>query len=364
MPDALYQAAEQLAPAPPRTNFFDPAAGQSIISRYANTRRAGAGLEALGKATEGFATAQMRAEDQQLQRDAAERNRTIFDRETQDFQEKQDFKAQRGDFLTKIGALDPMADDYQNVVGEIIRGVPEVAMKDDAVQAILAAKNRAWENAQRDKEREAYRRQAYDERDKDYEDRVLVSAAEAGLTPAEITKFKKPDGRYDVLGIAFESGRRQRETTPSRTKPVDVMDQMEKAVAPLLTDTGAFPTGTMWVAQAGTVDSGDKKGQSNMDAAGRAQAEAWDKNRAMSELEAARGYRTPKQFADVMDEFRAKNGLPPLTDLQKQRRMELWKVANGGAKQLDEAGALELLKQAKGDKELARKLARDAGYSF
>jgi hypothetical protein len=376
MPDALQQAAQQLAPPPARTNFFDPAAGQTVISRYANVKRAGEGLEALGKATTGLADAQLRMEDQQLQREAAMRNKTIFDRESQTYQEQQDFKTERGNFLSQIGGLDPMSPDFQASVAELISGVPEVAMRDDAVQAILAAKNRAWESAQREKEREDYRRQVLEERNRDSEQRQAVRLASLGLKPEEFVF--DPSGELDVVMSTAKAIEKRGSVKSAEERAKDAAEEakntpekLKAAAEPLLTDTTAFPTGEMNLARVKASTAKDASQEAV------AQARAWDKNREVAELEAAKGYETANEYANLLDKYLADSKLPALTSQQKEKRRALWRVANGGGdaptaptastaqtKQLDEAGARELLKQAKGDKELARKLARDAGYSF
>jgi hypothetical protein len=318
MPDALQQAAQQLAPPPARTNFFDPAAGQTVISRYANVKRAGEGLEALGKATTGLADAQLRMEDQQLQREAAMRNKTIFDRESQTYQEQQDFKTERGNFLSQIGGLDPMSPDFQTSVAELISGVPEVAMRDDAVQAILAAKNRAWENAQREKEREDYRRQVIEERDKDYEDRVMVGAAQAGLKPEDLAKFKKADGRYDIFGIAFESGRRERELKPAKKE--DYSAEIEKRAKQALADQAAFPSQeSLFIQQYGAEANGSPNKAKNP--AAYQAAKEYDSDRFSSELESARS----------MEEDEYVGKVPGLSPKLQAKRKALWKVANEGS---------------------------------
>ncbi len=315
MPDALYQAAEQLAPAPARTNFFDPAAGQDIISRYANTRRAGAGLDALGKAASGYAADQLRAEDQQLQRETAERNKTIFDRDTAAYNEQQGFKTERGDFLSKIAGLDPLAPDYQTTVGELISGVPEVAMKDDAVQAILHAKNSAWEDAQRTREREQYRQDVRKERDADMDQRHAVRLASLGLKPDEFV-FDPQTGDLDVIASTAKAVEKKGSVRDVEKE----LGAAEKDIKTAISDQDAFPSQkSNFIRQYGASDTGEpNKAKSPLEYQ---KALEYDSNQFDSELNSARNM-------TLGDYLKAVPGLKPA---QQAKRKALWEHANQSA---------------------------------
>jgi hypothetical protein len=327
MPDALYQAADQLAPAPPRTNFFDPAASQTILSRYANTRRSAAGLEALGKATGDLADAQMRMEDQQLQREAADRNRTIFDRETQDYQDKQNFKKSQGQFLISLAGLNPEDAKFQDHVSELLAGANEVIVQDPAAQAILHAKNAAWENMQRQRVQEDYRKQIRDEARANSDQRNAVKLASQGLKPEEFV-YDPVTQELDVVASMAKAVEKKGTTKSAEETAKEAEkepDRIKKAVEPLLMDLDAFPTGAMAVGREGVDASGEPKASQEA----RIKAKAWDENRPLAEIEAAKGYKTAEAYANAMDTYLSSRNLPGLTSDQKAKRRALWWLATG-----------------------------------
>ncbi len=336
MPDPLALAAEQMAPAPARTNFFDPAAGQTIISRYANTKRANEGLEALGKAASGYADSQMalenqqmrrddqaiqrqgleaRLEDQRLQRETAERNRTVFDRETLKYDEEQQAKEGQGEFLTALAGLDPTDPEFQGKVSELIAGANDVIVKDSAAQAILQFKNRAWDNQNRRKEQEL---------------RPAVRLASLGLRPEEFV-YDELTGDLDIVSStvkAYEkkgSAKSAEEQTKDAEKASDP-EVLKKAVAPMLLDLSAFPTAEMNLARQGFNKTDNKAPTEAI-----VRAEDFDKNRPLAELQAARAQPSADAYANMMDKYLSDNKLAALTEGQKAKRKALWNLANGKA---------------------------------
>lgn len=148
--DPLTYAAEQLAPARATTNFFDPAPGQNVISRYANS-----GI-ALSGATDAldFQTKQAAAQREMAR---AQRDALLADREDVEYAERQDFKAQRGEFLDQLATIDPTADDFDEQSSALLSSLPAGALEDDAVKALLSHKSRIADSIRTEREMEARR---------------------------------------------------------------------------------------------------------------------------------------------------------------------------------------------------------------
>lgn len=328
MPDPLALAAEQMAPAPARTNFFDPAAGQTIISRYANTKRANEGLEALGKAVSGYADSQMalenqqmrrddqaiqrqgleaRLEDQRLQRETAERNRTVFDRETLKYDEEQQAKEGQGEFLTALAGLDPTDPEFQGKVSELIAGANDVIVKDAAAQAILQFKNRAWENQNRRKEQEL---------------RPAVRLASLGLKPEEFV-YDELTGDLDVVSSTVRAYEKKGSAKSAEEQAKDAekaATDLEKDTKTLIADSTVFPS---QVSNYMRAYGADEKGGPNKAAKPLEyqQAEEYDANKYESELNSAKNM-TLEQYVDAV---------PGLKSAQQAKRKAVWELANGKA---------------------------------
>lgn len=384
MPDALTSAAEEMAPSRPTTNYFNPAAGQSIISRYANAKR--------GAVDSGFAA------DAADKLRESNRRASLWDQEQADYHDKQDFKAQRGEFLTKLAELHHDDPDYESKRDEILAASPELAAKDDAVRDMLTFKDRSFDARRQTKDRQDYQKNMLDARSTRYEQSALTKAAEAGLTPDEIENFRTPEGDLDIIGIAHASGQRSRTEKKEDTKEMiierarvakenrDTTDATDRRNYEAFSqsvkgDTLAFPSQmSALVHQFGKEPSEIATDHPDLYEA----AVTYDKNKPNAEIESARNMRRT-EFVNkgwVKDEKTGKilSGADLPTALQVKRE-NLWDFANkqgeyapkgetsaapgaGAAKTLDADTGMQFLKDAGGDREKARQMARDAGYTF
>ncbi len=247
--DALTQATEQLAPARASTNFFDPTQGQDVLSRYASARTAAEGAAVANEAATRLAASRIDR--------AAERRRTmLFDRDEKDYQEKTDFKAQRGEFLSQLSQIDPNAEDYDTAVTEFVSKLPPAALQDDAVQAILSHKNRVADSIRQEKEMRARTDYSFDQRRKMQQEKALTRFAEMGLPPEKVVR--DADGNIDEVETAFLAGRAASEAKKGDTKEIIAerakvsaeaqaaktaeIDRRKSVMEVGVADQGAFPS--------------------------------------------------------------------------------------------------------------------------
>lgn len=325
--DPLLDAAEQLAPAPPSTNFFDPTDAQNIISRYGNSR---IGLQE----SEALAGATSRLTQSRFDRIRQNRADQAWDRDEQDFLDKQDFKAQRGEFLSQIGQIDPTADDYLDQRDALLAGLPKEALEDDAFQAILSSRDQKARELIAQRDREDYQRRAIESRSLGQEQKLATRWASMGLPPDELESLRDPvTGELDVVEASFLAGERARSLKADTVRQAQDFRREMKAEKDLtaaekelrtvtkesLADTTAFVP--QLESLRSRLDPKNKLSNKDLQAKDPAAYEAatsWDRNQFNSELEAARD--------STEEEYVAKGG-GKLTDDQKSKRRRLWKVA-------------------------------------
>ena len=203
MADPLTNAAESLAPSRASTNFFDPRATENIVSRYANTRIAGAAAQESGDAASRLA-------ESRLRRLELSRANTKWDEDRQEHADREDWKAKKGEFLLEFGTkLDPEADDYEDRRVEMFSKLPDVARNDPAVHAIVAAKDARRERLMQARDREALKEEARQAHQAELHEKIAMEAAEAGVSPDEIQAFVRPDKSIDLLSLGYEVGKRK-----------------------------------------------------------------------------------------------------------------------------------------------------------
>lgn len=378
MADPLTLAAEQLAPSRASTNFFDPAAGQDILSRYANTRIAGEGSATVAEASSRLADDRMkRAEDR--------RRTTAWDRDEAEYQEKQEFKAGRGEFLEKIALIDPLADDYDDMISSITSAMPPAALKDDGVVALLTHKNRLADSARTEREMQQRRKETLDDRFKVEKFKRSNDPRLSVLTPEEHKSFETTDG-YDFVGAGILADTKKREkdiadkkeiisTTQDYKANKEAADKRRKDTRGLIEgDRTAFRSqlDVLRSQNPGVSDEDLKKEVPQEYAA----AALWDKNPYASELGAAYNRATAEEYVNLASD--------KLTKEQKDKRRAVWKLAReiydgeteetvpdakpaapatpAAPKTLTPEAKADILKRAGGDPQKAKQIAIAEGY--
>lgn len=206
MADPLSTVAEQFVPTPASRSFFDPTEAGDIISRYATTNRV-----------------QAAARDELKDAIALERldqSRQIWDRETLEYQDQQDFKANRGNLLESLASLDPEAEDYETQVSGFLATAPQVAAGDDAVQALLKVKQDRFGNIQRQRLQQADDLRREREAERRVGTQVQRTLAAQGFDPSPF--IKQDTGDFDIDGAL--------QAMAKRTEAKDVDSLRRKAL--------------------------------------------------------------------------------------------------------------------------------------
>lgn len=380
--DALTQAAGELAPRE-RTNYFDPQVPASIIARYANAGMAAEDAALADKAARGLEASRFERADQAIARQRQKRQLTEWDRADVEHQNTQDYRAQRGEFLSKLAGLDPNAEDYETQRSQLYAELPIEAQKDDAVRDIVAAKDKVSQNRLAIKEREDYRKSILDERDAQNEQAAAARAAEAGLTLEEINGFRDPaTKRVDPVALSYAAGNRSREIRGNALEQTRAPSKEEKAAKQdieeakiLLADQKAFPRQIPQFYAKYSQEGDNTTDAQSRNRADYEAAKAYDENPYASEVNSARNM-AKQEYVNV-------GGMKNVDAKLKDKREAFWLHANAGkgeapaaapaaavkgvktaAKVLDAAAAAKFKEAAKGDRALAEKLAREAGYEF
>lgn len=322
MADALYQAAEQLAPSRPSTNFFDPSASQGVISRWANTQTEKQGLDLVDDA-------QSRIASNRMQRAADRRKLAEWDQDEIEHQDRQAFKAQRGEFLEQIAMIDPTADDYDAQRDMVLKTVPEIALKDDAVQAMLSAKDKRFADRQDFAQREQLQRAGYDLRREQETQRNTLALAKTGLPPEEYVL--DADGRIDfpetmVKAVHFNRGVKKEDAKELMTEKAQIRESLaakgeaaqnrKKVIEANLQDQEAFPTQLMGLVNQYGVGEADLKKDNPKEYQA---AKEYDSKRSQSEMASALSRTNMEEYVNLV---------PGLNDIQKNKRREFWKTAH------------------------------------
>lgn len=338
MATAFETAAEQVAPSRASTNFFDPAAGQSVISRYANAGRevADAGLAA--EASDRL----LRSREDRLLR---QRQRVEWDRDDQEYKEKQEFKAQRGQFLEAIGSLDPEAEDFETQLSDLYKTLPPAAVQDDAVSAMVAWKQKVYQDRLNERDMAARGEDAFNRRVEMENRKAKTKTLLSGLAPEEIDKLRDPvTGEVDMDQAIYLAGQKSRENkkadqleVAAKKREWKIEDAKDVDLSPKLRemktlakehaegDPAAFPNQLEVL----------RRSLSTTDDKGNVKPVSEDKLKKDPRYEAARRYEAKKFISELesarnsptADAYVALAG-DGLTEDAKNKRRTLWTVAN------------------------------------
>lgn len=413
MADPLSEYADRTVPAP--TNYFDPAAAQTIISRYANTRAERGVLDAVADTT--ARRQQITMNDQRIARDAA-----LMTQEDDDYRAKNEALKGRGDFLrTMAKDLDPRDPGYNKKVTELMATIPPELAADESVRGVLHSMN-----AEADDYRSQENARVSGERMLDRQQQMFREKSQFGLKnikPEDLANAPRlADGSPDLqyLGAvnnererAYREGeftRKQGLSLQGKLQVIDAKELSKKGQARranvqrfIVEDKAAFPprfvnevvqefskTRKAGAPKATTFDlENDPEWKGKLRA-----AQQRDNNPLNSELSSAFAYDDPDTYINLV---------PKLSDSQKERRRQVWEHAHRdeaveespgepGApvvppamavpattapapapaptqapatkNPLTREAAAQFKDKAKGDRALAEKLAREAGYDF
>lgn len=389
MPTTLDQLAERIAPTRADTNYFDPAPGQSVMSRYANSGRRLADSELAADASSRL----LRSRADRL---SMRQQEVKMDREEEKYGEYQDFKRQRNELLNTISAIDPEADDFESHLSEMMKTLPAEAMEDPVVSGILSAKQQRSQDILRQRQTDARDEAEFQRRLQIYNQRALADRRYDVLSPEERQSVMLPDGTFDqfaAASLAYEKSRqnkkddqlevagtkRQWKIEDAKDSELDDSSRKLKTLAKEHTegDSDAFPS------QVQSIRARDKfkgkTGKALEDAIKKepdyVAAKKYDSSRFVSELESAR---------NMTEDAYVEAGGKDLDNTAKEKRRTVWKAARaggavptpaasaptpaaapqGGGKPLDRETAAAIRAEAGGDKEKARQIARERGYSF
>jgi hypothetical protein len=341
MADPLTAVAEQFAPAPARTQFFsNPSDSEAIARRWETGVRAEAAGELAGAASA--------LEKSRLDREKAQRERLLWGREDQDYEDRKNFEATKGEFLLRFTdkeVLDPDADDYPQRLAQLQSQLPPEAAEDDAVKSLISVFNRRFEMSQMEKRQQA-----------DFTRKQQAKAAWEGLSPEERAEIPvDPNtGEPDEYATAYAAGmkaqkRKLEEEGAKRTRDLETFREKEnirsefrpsmrpkeslskeakglreQAIANIKYDTTAFmnPMDSLrqtWMQEKKmTVEPDEAQLRARFGPNPVTQAKNWT---AETEFVVARESATPEEYI--------KKGGENLTPRQKELRQEVWNIAHG-----------------------------------
>lgn len=334
MPSALEAAAERLAPTRAGTSYFDPAASQSVISRYANAGREAEDSKVVADAADNLLRTRNSLEDRR-------RNRVVFDREDEEYEERKAFKAQRGEFLESIAAIDAEADDFEDQISALYKSLPPGALQDDAVVDMLQFKRKRADDLLNERQAQTRRQEAFDDRRTLMHERYSNDPRLAVLSPEERNSYVSKDGDFDHVGAAqaaYEKTRQQKlddQEESARRKiqlkieadDKDLTEQERKLKASvrqhILGDEEAFPNQVEVIRR--QLQAGKKKPVEDKDlkaAPGYNDAKLYESRKFESELESARNMPLEKYLS-----------LGGKSDTAREKRTAVWNAAQLGKEQ-------------------------------
>jgi hypothetical protein len=388
MADPLTAVADRFAP--PQTNFFDPAAGQNVISRYANARIGQEASEALAGSAERLYRLRDDEQRRKFDEEQQARERLTWTREDEDYEARKEAESSRVELFRAFNQIDATAPDYTERLAEFVTGLPSALVEDEALRVAIQAKNADADDARRavetGKTREHQLAMA--------NERLKASGLKAGVTPEQLAKYTLPDGTIDPM-FYYEAGKTEREAKGAEwdrrqkaiqegrikaTKPEDLSKKTREqrpTFKTMVEDKGAFPSQVDVFLKASGEKDIETAALDNEE--GLRQAKAWDAKKFDNELMTAYGYDNAEDYVNAGED---KNpGATKLTEKQRDLRRRFWKHAQEsieedeapetkaesapkGGKPLDVETAKKFKDQAKGDRAEAERLAREAGYSW
>lgn len=392
MADPLASLVEREYPEP--TNFFDPAASQSVISKYASARRRSQSSALL-------ADSAMKLSRAEEDRERLARDRVVWDRMDEEYNDRQAAKRLRGDFLRSMTRdIDPKSEDYTRQVTEFKAGLPPELQDDDVINSILTSMNAEADDYRSRRNAEATRQGNYEFWQKKFDQGAGFKFKH--IKPEDYAANRLEDGTPDWQALQAIEGERERSFKAGefdrRLKAVnegrlqlvksselskrgrDRRSQLDKWI---VEDRTAFPRWTDALAEEFKKSTGKESVDLTLlkdnpkwrDAYLR--AAAWDKNPLFNELNAALDYDTAEEYV---------NKVKGLTEDQKERRRKMWEHAHRddvfeeldaapsaktpssaapalkGKKILTPDARADILKRAGGDPRKAMRLAEEEGY--
>lgn len=330
MPDPLSSLAEEFVPS--RTSYFDPAASQGVISRYANARRSRAASQDLAASAESLARAQR---DRELQ----DRERIMRSREDEEYEAQKTAELERGRFILELGNIDRTAEDYNGQITKFYSSLPPELQDDATIRSVVAAMNAEADDIRRTRESERSKEQTFQNQMRMFEARTAAGAAGRGATEEDFLAARREDGSLDLVMLqqlaavrresveAAEFDRRQKLLQENRLQLVQERDLSRRARERrpelrkfVLEDSVAFPSRVAALAASTGVPANLLKARSPAEYEA---AERWDKNKMDSELSAAYAYPNMETYVELV---------PGLSEAQKERRRQVWRHAhNDGA---------------------------------
>lgn len=336
MADQLTALVDREVPAP--TSYFDPAAGQSILSRYSNARMSREPAEDLARSASRLTQGRLQARDVAAEDRRLEREKLLQDREDAEYEEKKAADASRMEFLADLDQIDPNSDDFDDQVVGFMKQLPPSLTEDPGVKTILSLKARMADDARQRRDAEAQKTLTRDNQIAVIRERAKLGMA-ADVTDDDVKAATRPDGTLDefklgtLMGVrkrstsAAEFDRRQTLMQQNRLALVEARDLSKKGKERranverfIVEDTTAFPSRTAALVAA----TGGKKTLDDLKLDPKTSAEAlaaeqWDKNKLQKELSAAYAYQDPDEYVELV---------PGLSDSQKARRRQVWEHAH------------------------------------
>lgn len=338
MADPLSAVADRFVP--PRTNFLDPAPGQSIIARYGN---AGIGLDDSNRLAESAVRLRRSREDRlgggrhlsPYDMERQNRQREIWHREDADYAAKKDLERSRGDFLKAAGKLDPHSDDYDQQRDELLTSLPKGVMDDDAFRSIMTSNDSIARERRSNAEMDRRRDEAIAGRRADARKRAVLRATEAGIDPKDFPRdpitnevdeeelmylaggFKRQREDNKIKDRNEEYDRRQAARTAAQAAEHLRKDPIGKDVEAALGNLEVFPT-QMNALQREFPKLDDATLKKKVPDRYRA-AREYDSKQLEAELGSAFNRKTADEYVNLV---------PGLTEDQKQLRRKVWEAAH------------------------------------
>jgi len=335
MADPLTAVADRFAP--PQTNFFDPAAGQNVISRYANARIGQEASEALAGSAERLYRLRQDEQRRKFDEEQMARERLTWTREDEDYEARKQAESSRVELFRAFNQIDATAPDYTERLAEFVTSLPPALVEDEALRVAIQAKNADADDA---------RRAVETSKTREHQLTMLKSRADLNptmmyLKPEDRQEFTLPDGTVDQAGLiarakdrefaakGSEWDRRQKAMQEGRiraTKPEDLSKKTREQrpmFKTMVEDKGAFPSQVDVFLKASGEKDIETAALDNPE--GLRQAKAWDAKKFDNELNAAYRFTNAEDYVNAGED--KSPGATKLTEKQRDLRRRFWKHA-------------------------------------
>lgn len=226
MADPLTALVDRETPA--RTNYFDPAAGQNIISRYGNSRIGLAESEGLANAVEGLTRSRIdRTREERFNRQAdfeekrfaqqvkedearAKREQMLADADELEAADRRTARESRAGFLLSLGKLDGQDPDLDIKLNGLLAGLPPGLLEEDEVaKSMLQVLGKSADDARAARNAESAKKQTLENQLTVLRDRRKYDVGLKGLTDEDLQSAITPEGELDPFVLGSLAGRRQ-----------------------------------------------------------------------------------------------------------------------------------------------------------